>query len=144
MQFLALFHDPLAIRKCHCRHAPYSAYCALVQSRAFVKKISSDKGKKASNPISIISSDIFFPPTSSILTQNFKSSLSEIKLKAQPVTNRSRVTDWALYLNLFLFQINFLTFWLTYECRAALKKKTQSLVISFCRCKIQWRRKTSM
>ena len=34
----------------------------------------------------------------SILTRNFRSSLSEIKLKVQPVTKWSRVTDWGLYL----------------------------------------------
>ena len=35
---------------------------------------------------------------SSILNGNFRSSFSEIKLTAQPVTNWSRVTDSGLYV----------------------------------------------
>ena len=72
------------------------AYCALVESRAFVKKkFPLIEEEKSSNPIWII---CFCFLISSILTRNFGSSFSEIKLKAQSVTNWSRVTDWCIYL----------------------------------------------
>ena len=65
MQFLvALFHDPLVIRKWHCRDAPYSALAEIDISRTLREPslkfyFLSDTENKAFNPISIISNDVF-------------------------------------------------------------------------------------
>ena len=40
----------------------------------------------------------------SFLTRNFRSSLSEIKSKVQPVTKWSRVTDWGLCLTRLVYE----------------------------------------
>ena len=64
MYFLTLFHRPLTIRKWHCRDTPYSELKDIDILRICrkqgncEKKFLSNRGKKASNPISIVSNDV--------------------------------------------------------------------------------------
>ena len=60
-----LFYNPLAITKWHCRDAPYSELADIdilricLAGPSVKKKFLSNREKKASNPISIISNDVF-------------------------------------------------------------------------------------